>query len=69
MEHDKISRLFNDLIISKWVTRKWIDVNDFSNSQYSVNNNIRLKNSNPKIKNQQLIYKQDRRSWFCYAYV
>ena len=62
MEHDKISRLFNDLIISKWVTRKWIDVNDFSNSQYSVNNNIRLKNSNPKIKNQQLIYKQDRRS-------
>ena len=62
MEHEKISRLFNDLIVSKWVTRKWIDVNDFSNSQYSVNNNIRLKNSNAKIKNQQLIYKQDRGS-------
>ena len=46
MEHQKISRLLNDLTISKWATRESIDVNDFLNSQYSVNNYIKLKNSN-----------------------
>ena len=43
MEHHKISRLLNDLTVSKFVTRKWIKVNDLSDGQYSVNKNIRFK--------------------------
>ena len=27
MEHFKISKLFNDLTVSKFVTKKWIEVN------------------------------------------
>ena len=36
-EHHKISNLLNDSTVSEIVTRKWIDVNDLSNSQYSMN--------------------------------
>ena len=36
-------RLFNDPTLSKFVTRKWIEVNDLYNSQYFVNKNIRFK--------------------------
>ena len=42
MEHYKISRLLNDLIVSKFVTRKYIKIN-LLNGQYSVNNNVRFK--------------------------
>ena len=43
MEHHKISKLLNDLTVSKFVTRKWIKVNDLSDGQYSVNKNITFK--------------------------
>ena len=43
MEHHKMFKLLNDRTVSKFVTRKWIEVNDLLNSQYSVNKNIRYK--------------------------
>ena len=43
MEHHKISKLLNDSIVSKFATRKWIEVNNLSGGQYSVNKNIKLK--------------------------
>ena len=45
MEYYKISKLLNISTLPKFVTRKWIEVNDLSNGQYSVNKNTRLKNS------------------------
>ena len=41
----KISKLLNDSTVSKFVTIKWIEVNDLSSGQYSVNKNIRFKTS------------------------
>ena len=43
MEHYKISKLLNESTVSKFVKRKWIEVNDLSGDQYSVNKNIRHK--------------------------
>ena len=43
MEHHKISKLLNDSTVSKFVTRKWIEVNYLSGGQYSINKNIRFK--------------------------
>ena len=40
MEHHKISKLFNDSVVSKFVTRKWIEENDLSGGQYCVNKNM-----------------------------
>ena len=34
MEHSKISKLLNDSIVLKFVTRKQIEVNDLSEGQY-----------------------------------
>ena len=48
MEHYKKSKLLNDSTVSKFVTKKWIKLNDFSsnlNDLYSVNKNIRFKTS------------------------
>ena len=45
MEHHKISKLLNDPTVSKFVTKKWIKVNDLSSRQYSVNKNVRFKTS------------------------
>ena len=50
MEHYEISKLLNDSTVSKFVTKKWIEVNDSSSDQYSVNKNIRFKNFNDKIR-------------------
>ena len=36
-------QLWNDSALSKFVTRKLIEVNDLSSGQYSVNRNIRFK--------------------------
>ena len=44
MEHHKIFKLLNDPIVSQFVTEKQIDVNDLSDVQYCVNNNISFKN-------------------------
>ena len=45
MEHYKISKLLNDSTVSKFVTKKWVEVNDLSSGQYSINKNIRFKTS------------------------
>ena len=45
MEHYKIYKLLNDSTISKFMTKKWIEVNDLSRGQYSVNKSIRFKTS------------------------
>ena len=41
--HCKISKLLNDPTVPKFVTRKWIEVNDLSDGQYYLNKNIRFK--------------------------
>ena len=38
MEHYKVPTLLNDSTISKFLTKKWVEVNDLSISQYSVKN-------------------------------
>ena len=43
MEHCEISKLLNDSTDIKIFDQKWIEVNDLSSSQYSVNKNIRFK--------------------------
>ena len=43
MEHHIISKLLNDSTISKFLTRKCVEVNDLSGDQYSVNKSIRFK--------------------------
>ena len=45
MEHYKISKLLNDSNIPKSATKKWIEINDLSSGQYSVNKNVRFKAS------------------------
>ena len=43
MEHCKISKSLSDSTVSKFVTKKWIEVNNLSGSQYSSNKTIRRK--------------------------
>ena len=43
MEHCKTSKLLNDSIKLKFVTRKWIEVNDLSVGKYFINKNKRFK--------------------------
>ena len=45
MEHFKILKQLNDSTVSKFVTKKWIEGNDLSSGQYSVNKNVRFKAS------------------------
>ena len=45
MEHYKISKLSNDSTVTKFVTKQWVEKNDLSSGQYSVNKNIRFKTS------------------------
>ena len=45
MEHHKISKLLSDSNVSKFVTKKWIEINDLSSGQYSVNQTIRFTTS------------------------
>ena len=40
-----MSKLLNDSTISKFWTKTWIEINDLSSGQYSVNKNIRFKTS------------------------
>ena len=40
---EMLKKLLSDSTASKFVTRKWIEVNDLSGSQYSVNKNLRFK--------------------------
>ena len=43
MEHHKLFKLLNDSTVSKFVTRKWVEVNDLLGSEYSAGLNLRLK--------------------------
>ena len=43
-----IIKLSNDSTVSKFVTKKWVKVNNLSSGQYSVNKNIRFKTSLPR---------------------
>ena len=45
MEYYKISKLLNDSIASKFVTKKWIEVNDLSSGKCFASKNIRFKTS------------------------
>ena len=45
MEHNKISKLLNNSTVSKFVTKKWDEVNDLSSGQYFPNKIIRFKTS------------------------
>ena len=42
MEHDKISELLNDSTVSKFVTRKWIEVNNLSFNLISRENSKKM---------------------------
>ena len=45
MEHYKISKLLEDSTVSKFVTKKLIELNDLSSDQYSASKNIKFKTS------------------------
>ena len=45
MKHCKISKLLNDWSVSKFFTKKWIEINDLSNGQFSASKNMRFKTS------------------------
>ena len=45
MEHYKISKPLNNSTLSKFVTKKVVEVNDLLSGQYSVNKNIRFTTS------------------------
>ena len=45
MEHYKIFKLLNNSNVSKFLTKKWIEANDLSSGQNSVNRIIKLKTS------------------------
>ena len=45
MEHYKISKLLNDSTVSKFVTKKWVEVNDLSSGHYCAGKNITFKTS------------------------
>ena len=50
MKHHKMSKLLNDSTVSKYVTRKWIKVNNLSGGQYSIDKNKSLKSLNTSLK-------------------
>ena len=43
MEHYKRFKLLNDSTVSKFVTKKWVEVNDLPSGLYSNNQNRRSK--------------------------
>ena len=50
MEHQKILNLLNEARDSKFVTRKWSIINDQSNANYNVGNEIIY---NTEVSNQK----------------
>ena len=42
MEHYKISKLLKVSTVSKFVTKKWIEINDLLSGKYSVNKNVKI---------------------------
>ena len=45
MEHSKISKLLNGSTVSKFVAKKWVELNGLSSGQCSLYKNIRFKTS------------------------
>ena len=45
MEHYKISKLLDNSTMSKFVTKKWVEINYLSSGQCPVNKNITFKTS------------------------
>ena len=45
MENYKISKLLNDSTVTKFVTKKWIEINSLSSTHYSANKNTMFKTS------------------------
>ena len=45
MDHYQISHLLNHSTVSKFVTKKWVKVNDLSSGRCSINKSIRFKTS------------------------
>ena len=43
MERYKVSKLSNDPTLFRFVTERWVEVNDLSSGQYSANKNTRFK--------------------------
>ena len=43
IEHHKIFKFLNDSAVSRFVARKWVEVNDLLNGQYFINKSIRFK--------------------------
>ena len=43
MKHCKISKPLNDLSVSKFLTKRWVKVNDLSSGEYSMKKNIKFK--------------------------
>ena len=43
MDHYKISKLLNNSTVSKFMTKKWDEINASTSDRYSVNKNIRFK--------------------------
>ena len=70
MEHYEISKLLNDSIVSKSVTRKWIEINDLSNGQSCISKNIRFKT--PMLRSDLCdysdVYIVVKRETNCYGY-
>ena len=42
MKQYEISKLLKDSAVSKFVPKKWIEVNDLSSGQYSVNKKCKV---------------------------
>ena len=42
MEYYKISKLLNNSTVSKFITKEWIEINDLSSGQYSINKYIKF---------------------------
>ena len=43
IDYHKIPKLLNDSTVSKFLVRKWIEVNDLLNGPYIANKNIKFK--------------------------
>ena len=44
-EDYKISKLLGDSTVLKFVTKRWVEINDLSSGQYAAKKNVRFKNT------------------------
>ena len=64
MEYNKISKLVKNSTVSKFVIRKWTEVSDLANGQYSVEKNISFKI--PMLRPDSCEYSSVCNSWDSY---